>query len=103
MEKIITLLSEIEEKADNILGSTSNKKEHLYNELEEELKLLDDQIMDDTNKKLNVLKSEINQSLYDERNKLIDDCKTHLQKLEDDFTVNHNALVDKVFDAIIGA
>lgn len=102
MEKVISLLSEIEEKAAKIIESTSIEKEHLHKQFDINIKLLDEQIMSETNKKLDDIKNKINQSLEAERNKLEDDCKYQISKLESDFTNNHNVLVDKVFHNIIG-
>jgi len=103
MEKIITLLSEIEEKAEKIIENTSVEKEHLHKQFEEDIKLLDEQITNDTNNKLDELRSKINQSIEDEKNKLIEDCNKQLSVLENDFTKHHKTLVDKVFNSIIGA
>lgn len=102
MEKVISLLSEIEEKAVNIIESTATQKEQLYNQFDIDIKLLDDQIMNDTNKKLDEIKHKINQSLNEERKKLIDECNNQISKLEIDFSKNHNTLVDELFHKIIG-
>lgn len=102
MEKVISLLSEIEEKAVNIIESTATQKEQLHNQFDIDIKLLDEQIMNDTNKKLDEIKHKINQSLNEEQKKLIEDCNNQIGKLESAFAKNHNALVDELFHNIIG-
>ncbi|ROR22157.1 hypothetical protein EDD66_11639 [Mobilisporobacter senegalensis] len=102
MEKVISLLSEIEEKAAKIIESTSIEKEHLHNQLEKDMKQLDEKIMNDNNKKLEEIKYKINLSLEEERKNLADDCNHQISKLESKFSNNHNELIDEIFHKIIG-
>lgn len=103
MEKVISLLSEIEEKAAKIIESTSIEKEHLHNQFDIDMKQLDEKIMNDTNRKLNEIKKEVSLSLEEEKKKLMEDCKNQINELEMNFNKNHQELVDRVFNNIIGA
>ncbi len=102
MEKIINLLSDIEEKSKNILESASTEKDNLHLKFEESLQKLDDHILEDMKVKIKDLQSRMNQSLEDEKKKLEENCNTQLKSLEDNFTNNHDALVEKAFQRIIG-
>lgn len=102
MEKVISLLSEIEEKASKIIESASMEKENLHSKLKEDLEHLDRQITSDTDKKLDEIKEKISLSLKEEEKKLADDCDSQIDQLERKYTDEHNRIVDKIFHNIIG-
>lgn len=102
MEKIINLLSNIEEKSKKILENTSIEKDNLHLNFEESLQKLDEHIQKDMNQRIKELQNHMNQSLEDEKKKLEEACNTQLKSLEDNFTNNHDALVEKAFQQIIG-
>mgnify|MGYP001944026735 FL=1 len=102
MEKVISLLSEIEEKASKIIESASTEKENLHNQLKKELEQLDEQITSETNKKLDKIKDEISQSLKEEEKKLADDCDSQIKHLEETYQNEHGEITDKIFHNIIG-
>lgn len=102
MEKIIHLLSDIEEKSKNILDNALEEKEKLHLKFEESLHNLDNQILEDMNSKIKQIQDHMNHSLEDEQKKLEDNCNIQLKNLEDNFSNNHDALVEKAFQQIIG-
>lgn len=102
MEKIINLLSDIEEKSKNILERASSEKDKLHLKFEESLHILDEQILNDMQKRIEALQDNINQLLEDEKKKSEESCNKQLRALEDNFTHNHDALVEKAFQQIIG-
>lgn len=102
MEKIISLLSEIEGKAATILDHTAEEKQSLHDQLDKDIEKLDRQIQIDTNAKINELRLEFNTSIEAEKQALINASDEQIKKLENDFTNNHDTLVAKVFSSIIG-
>lgn len=101
MEKVINLLADIEEKAARIIDRSTEEKSRLYELLTKDLEKLDNDIASDTCKKLSDLQDSMNEELAVERQSLIDDCDKQLQDLDANFSTNHDALVDRVFQRII--
>lgn len=103
MEKVINLLYDIEEKANRIISRTEEQKNSKRREIDHELSLFESSLMDETNKQIQVLQNQADEELELERKALIDDCTKQIEQLESNFTMNHDALVERVFQNIIGA
>lgn len=101
MENMINLLSEIEEKANEIMKRANEEKLDLYNKLEEDMKQLDNSIAADKANKINALQAQINNELAEEQQALINDCNKQLEEMESQYEHTHDALVDKVFLSLI--
>lgn len=101
MENMINLLSEIEEKANEIMKRANEEKLDLYRKLEEDMKQLDNSIAADKAKKIHALQAQINNELAEEQQALISDCNKQLKQMEFQYEHNHDALVDKVFLSLI--
>lgn len=103
MEKVLNYLSEIEDKANKIIEHAEEEKVLLHQELDQRISSLEQSIADENKKKLEVLKKQINQELEKEVQVLKEDSKKQLVDLENYYTSNHDSLVNKVFQNIIGA
>lgn len=103
MEKVINLLYDIEEKANRIISRTDEQKNAKRREIDHELSLFESSLTDETNKQIQVLQEQADIELELERKALIDDCANQIEQLETTFTTNHDALVERVFQNIIGA
>ncbi len=101
MEKVINVLYEIEEKANRILDRASEQKQKLYEQLNSDLEALESTITSDTNEKINAMKANMESELASERSALTTDCERQIQALQDNFTNNHDVLVEKLFQHII--
>lgn len=101
MENMINLLSEIEEKANEIMKRANEEKLDLYKKLEEDMKQLDNSIAADKADKIFALQAQINNELAEEQQALINDCNKQLEQMESQYEHNHDALVDKVFHSLI--
>ena len=103
MEKVINLLYDIEEKANRIISRTDEQKNAERREIDHELSLFESSLTDETNKKIQFLQNQADKELELERKALIDDCAKQIEQLETTFTMNHDALLEHVFQNIIGA
>jgi uncharacterized protein YaaW (UPF0174 family) len=103
MEKVINFLYDIEEKANNIVKRVNEEKVRLQESFDHDLEELDKSIVAEKAEKLSVLKADIDNKLAIEKQYLIDDCNRQLDKMEENYTQNHDTLVDNVFHEIIKA
>ncbi len=101
MEKVINLLSEIEEKADEIMKRANEEKMELHKKLEEDITQLDNSIAADKADRIHALQAQINKELAEERQALINDCNKQLEHMESQYQHNHDALVNKIFLSLI--
>lgn len=101
MENMINLLSEIEEKANEIMKRANEEKLDFFKKLEEDMKQLDNSIAADKANKINALQTQINNELAEEQQALINDCNKQLEEMESQYEHTHDALVDKVFLSLI--
>lgn len=98
---MINLLSEIEEKANEIMKRANEEKLDLYKKLEDDMNRLDNSIAADKADKIFALQAQINNELAEEQQALINDCNKQLEQMESQYEHNHDALVDKVFHSLI--
>jgi hypothetical protein len=103
MEKVISILYDIEEKANNIIKRVNEEKVRLQEEFNQDLEKLDQTIANEKAEKLNVLKADIDKKLTVEKQSLIDDCNKQLDNMEENYGKNHDALVESIFQELIKA
>lgn len=103
MEKVLNYLNEIEEKANKIIERADDEKLVLQKDLDQRILDLEKYISDQNKKKLDKLQNEINHDLEKEITKLKSESKKQLEDLETYFNTNHVALVNKLFQKIVGA
>ncbi len=101
MERVINLLYDIEEKADQIVKRANQEKVKLYDKLQKDLELLDQDISVLNTEKLKVLKAQVDEELTTEKQSLIDDCNKQLVNLEENYLHNNTSLVNKILQEII--
>lgn len=103
MERVINLLYDIEEKANQIIKRANEEKVKLHDKLEKDLADLDMQISNENEAKLNILKAQADEELAKEKQLLIEDCNKQLSDMEKHYQQNHDALVEKIFQGLIQA
>ncbi len=101
MEKVISLLFDIERKANQIIERANIEKNQLYEENEKAIKEMEDKIAEENNAKINILLAQAEQDIEREKQQLIANSEKQLKEIEDNYAKNHDALVDKVFQSII--
>lgn len=100
MEKVINLLSDIEEKANKILNRTSEEKSDLEKELIKNIEALENNIDLNTQKELDRLKATMDKELTVELDQLIKDSTKNLAEIELAFKTNHDLYVEQIFQNI---
>lgn len=101
MEKVISLLFDIERKANQIIERANLEKNELYEENEKTIAQMETSIAEDNNTKISVLISQADKEIEQEKKQLIDSSEKQLNDLEKSYKKNHDALVEKVFQSII--
>ncbi len=101
MEKVISLLFDIERKANQIIERANIEKNELFEENEKAIKAMEAEIADENNGKINVLVAQADKEIEQEKQQLIQNSEKQLSDLEDNYRKNHDNLVNKVFQSII--
>ncbi len=103
MEKVINVLSEIEDKASKILDRTQDQKQQLYEQLNKDLAKLETDIKADTTAKIDAVQKDMELDIASERKKLLADCQHQIDDLQQSYEKNHDQLVDSIFQSILEA
>lgn len=101
MEKMISTLFEIEEKANLIINRANEEKIRLYREFEIDAKRMEDEISAETSEKLRMIQTQMDEELKMEKQALLDKNQLHLKDLEIHFINNKTKLVNSIFESII--
>lgn len=101
MEKVIHLLSEIEEKAELIVRRVGEEKQRLNQQLEQNIKDYNKQTETEKENRLLALKAQTDKDLETEKKTLIEDCNKQIKQLDEYYQKNHDSLVEKVLAQII--
>lgn len=101
MEKVIHLLSEIEEKAELIVRRVGEEKGRLNQQLEQDIKNFNKQTEAEKENRLLALKVQTDKNLETEKRALIEDCNKQIKHLDEYYKKNHDSLVEKVLAQII--
>ncbi len=101
MEKVISLLFDIERKANQIIERANIEKNELYEDNEKLIKKMEADIAEENNAKINALMTQAEQEIEHEKQQLIENSEKQLKILEQNYKMNHDAMVDKVFQSII--
>lgn len=101
MEKVIHLLSEIEEKAELIVRRVGEEKGRLNQQLEQDIKDYNEQTETEKENRLLALKTQTDKDLETEKKALIEDCNKQIKQLDEYYKKNHDSLVEKVLAQII--
>lgn len=103
MENVISILYDIEEKANQIIKRANEEKISLQDGLKEDMKKLDQEIESSNKVQLDALKAQIDNELDRERKTLIEECNKQLSDIETNFMQNYDSLVTKILEGIINA
>ncbi len=103
MEKVISLLFDIEKKANQIIERANVEKNELYEENEKAILEMEAAIADENNAKINAILNSAEMELEQEKDQLIENNNRQLIELETKYLHNHDEVVDKVFQRIIKA
>lgn len=103
MEKVINVLSEIEDKATTILDRTKEQKQQLYEQLNKDLAKLESDIKAETNAQIDVMQKNMETEISKEKTKLLADCEKEIADLQSAYTKNHDTLVNDIFKKIVEA
>ncbi|MDF2942077.1 MAG: hypothetical protein K0S01_935 [Herbinix sp.] len=101
MEKVISLLFDIERKANQIIERANDEKNELYEENEKTIAQMEASIAEENNLKINAIMEQAEKELEQEKKQLIESSDKQLKDLESNYKQNHDALVNKVFQTII--
>ncbi len=101
MEKVISLLFDIEKKANQIIERANLEKNDLFEENQIEIKAMEDKIAEDINSKISLLIAQADKEIEQEKQQLIENSEKQLHHLEEHYLINHDSLVNKVFQGII--
>jgi hypothetical protein len=101
MEKVINLLYDIEEKANQIVKRANEEKAKLHDQLQKQMEQVEHDMEVENSTKLEVLKIQVDKELNLEKQSLLDNCIKQLTDMEAIYWDKHNSLADKIFQEII--
>lgn len=101
MEKVISLLFDIERKANQIIERANIEKNELYEDNEKLIKNMEADIAEENNEKINALMTQAEKEIEQEKQQLIENSDKQLKVIVQNYELNHDAMVDKVFHSII--
>jgi len=101
MERVINLLHDIEEKANQIVKRANEEKVRLNDQLQKDMEKLDHEITSNNTTKLEFLKVGVDKELNLEKQSLIDECIKQLAQMDADYQEKHSRLVQEIFQEII--
>ncbi|WFR57483.1 hypothetical protein QA584_28420 [Anaerocolumna sp. AGMB13025] len=101
MERVINLLYDIEEKANQIVKRANEEKATLYDKLQKDMEQFGRDIETGNKTKLEQLKVQLEKDLNLEKQSYLDDCLKRLDSLEADFLTRHTLLAEELFRQII--
>ena len=101
MEKVISLLFDIEKKANQIIERANIEKNDLFEENEKAIKAMEDSISEENNAKINQLMAQADQEIEKEKTGLIENSAKQLKELDESLSKNHDSYVNKIFHSII--
>ena len=101
MEKVISLLFDIERKANQIIERANIEKNELYEDNENSIKHMEAEIAEENNAKINALMAQAEKEIEQEKQQLIENSENQLKIIVQNYEANHDAMVDKVFHSII--
>jgi F0F1-type ATP synthase membrane subunit b/b' len=101
MERVISLLFDIEKKANQIIERANIEKTELCEENEKEILKMETAIADENKAKIDVIVLQAEKDLEKEKQQLIESSSRQLKDLETNYQNNHDAIVNRVFQSII--
>lgn len=103
MEKTISRIFEIEEKANLIIDRANKEKIQLYSEFENNLIQMEQRIADETTTRIKDYQEKTDKELSEESLIFAQKCEQQLQELDLFYNENHNNMIQKVYENIISS
>lgn len=101
MESVINKLTEIENAASRILEGAANQKRLLDQQQEERIAAFDRELEAGTAEKIEAIRSSLTAQTDAELERLRKDAKEELERLENDYSRNHDALSTQICEKLI--
>lgn len=101
MERVISLLFDIEKKANQIIERANTEKTQLCEENEKEIQKMEAAIAQENEAKIKVIVDQAEKDLEQEKQQLTESSNRQLKELDDNFKQNHEVIVNRVFQSII--
>jgi F0F1-type ATP synthase membrane subunit b/b' len=101
MERVISLLFDIEKKANQIIERANTEKTQLCEENEKEIQKMEAAIAQENEAKIKVIVDQAEKDLEQEKQQLTESSNRQLKELDDNFKHNHEAIVNRVLQSII--
>lgn len=101
MERTISSIFEIEEKAASIINRANEEKLRLRKEHETDVEKMEQEISNDNNTRINEFRSRINRELEDELKQLSVKCEKQQQELKEAYAKNHEGIAQAIYKEII--
>lgn len=101
MERVINLLHDIEEKANQIVKRANEEKVWLNDRLQKDMEKLDREISEVNAKKLKLLKDGIDKELNLEKQSLMEESIRQLAQMDVAYQDKHSRLAQEIFQEII--
>jgi UPF0288 family protein (methanogenesis marker protein 3) len=103
MDKTISQLSEIEEKANQIINRANDQKEKLHDEYEIKIAQMEESIASENTAKLEHLQEQMNKELAKEKELMIRNSEQQLKALGEIDQKAHKVLAHQVFEHIMNS
>ena len=101
MEKVIGLLFDIEQKANQIIERANDEKTELFEENEKAIAKMESEITDLNNVKVSKMTEQAKNDFEQEKQQLIESSNNQLSDLELNYKQGHDAIVEKIFKSLL--
>ena len=101
MERIVSLLNDIDDKAEQIIAAAASVKASMYEEYLEKVAQCEAELLTDTDNRLLEIKKEKELSLKQKKQQIDEVQNTRLKDMEANYKLHHDKMVDDIFNKII--
>lgn len=101
MEKVISLIFDIEHKANQIIERADIEKGRLFEENEKATAEMESDIAENNTSKINELNAKAEEDFEKERTLILENSELKLKEIETQNLINHEMYVNKIFNSII--
>ncbi len=101
MERIVSVLNDIDEKAEQIIAAAASVKASMYEEYLEKVASCEEDLLTGTDNRLLEIKKEKGLSLEQKKKQIDKTRDTRLREMEDNYKLHHRSMVDNIFKKII--
>lgn len=101
MDKIVSVLTQINEKAEKILSDANGCKLDIQKQLEADIKEYEENLMKKTEEELKMAADENSRAFEEKKANIYKDAQSQINAMEDNYNKNHDTMVTEIFDKII--